>query len=90
MCITMSMIVIGRTQMKRTNQEVAQEVYAGLRSDDMLDRILAIHILGDCGDKDALQVLRAHRAQVCAEAEALQQAIARLEQRLTTRQPVET
>ncbi len=76
--------------MKRTNQEVAQEIYAGLLSADRLDRILAIHILGDCGDEDALQVLRAHRAQLCAEAETVQQAIAQLEQRLTTRQPVET
>ncbi|MCA9904629.1 MAG: hypothetical protein KC547_12310 [Anaerolineae bacterium] len=86
----MSMIVIGQTQMKRTNQEVAQEIYAGLQSADRLDRILAIHILGDCGDDGALRRLRAHLAQLCAETEAVQQAIARLEQRLTTRQPVKT
>jgi len=72
----------GRTQMYRDDDPLAQEIYAGLRSVVMLDRILAIHILGDCGDEKALCRLVERLAEVRAEEEALRTAIHRLEARL--------
>ncbi len=68
--------------MNRNDRQMAQEVYAGLQSAVMLDRILAIHILGDSGDENALDCLRARLSEICAEEEALHEAILRLEKRL--------
>ncbi len=68
--------------MNRNDRQLAQEVYAGLQSAVMIDRILAIHILGDSGDEQSLNCLQARLSEVCAEEEALHQAILRLEKRL--------
>ncbi len=68
------------TQIER--QQELQELFEALRSQNPLDRILAIRILGDIGDEASLDLLRAYLAEVSKEYDALITAIRNLRTRL--------
>ena len=66
------------------HQHDLAELIEALTSENQLDRILAIRILGDIGDKNSLEYLRSRIADVSQEYAALVAAVNSLQTRLET------